>query len=59
MTPTAVFIAALILVPAVGLVVWVWFTMDRLAEGMRSANVFEGKHFEIGPWASEYSKGAK
>ena len=52
----AVFIAALILLPAVGLVAWAWFTMDRVEEDMRSLSGFEGMHFEIGPWASEYSK---
>lgn len=59
MTPTADFIAALILVPAVRLVAWAGFTMDRLKEGMRSPSGFEGEHFEIGLWASEYSEGTK
>jgi hypothetical protein len=57
MTPTALVIAALILVLGVGLVAWAWFTMDQVEEGLRSLGGFERKHFEIGPWGAEYAKG--
>ena len=59
MTPTPIFIAALILVPAVGLVVWAWFTMDRIEEDLRSLGGFEGMHFEIGPSSARSPEGAR
>ena len=59
MTPTSIFIAALILLPAVGLVVWAWFTMDRIEEDLRSLGGFEGMHFEIGPQGAQDAEGAR
>jgi len=59
MTPTPIFIAALILLPAVGLVVWAWFTMDRIEEDLRSLGGFEGMHFAIGPSSAGNAEGAR
>lgn len=42
MTPTANFIAALILLPAVGLVTWAWFAMAQVEEELRSFSGFRG-----------------
>ena len=58
MNSTAV-IAVLILLPAVGLVTWVWFAMARVEEQLRSFTVFEALHFEIGPQAAENSEGMR
>lgn len=59
MNPTVMFIAASILLPAVGLVTWAWFAMARVEEELRSFSGFEGRHFEIGPQAAENSEGAR
>ena len=47
MHPKAMFMSALILLPAVGLVTWVWLAMARVDEDLRSFSGFEGMHFEI------------
>ena len=47
MNPTAMFIAGLVVLPAVGLVTWAWFAMARVEEELRSVSGFEGMHFEI------------
>ena len=59
MTPTTMFIAALILLPAVGLVSWAWFAMDRVEVDLRSLSGFEGMHFEIGSQAAESTESAR
>lgn len=59
MTPAAVFIAALILLPAVGLVVWAWFALDRVEVDLRCLGGFEGLHFEIGPQAERSPESAR
>jgi len=59
MTPLAMFIAALILLSAVGLVTWAWFAMAQVEEELRSFSGFEGMHFEGGPFTAENSEGAK
>ena len=41
-----VLIAALVIVPAVGLAAWAWFEMAKLEEDLRSFAGFEGMHFE-------------
>jgi hypothetical protein len=40
------FITALILVPAFGLVAWAWLSMAQVEEELRGFNGFEGLHFE-------------
>ena len=59
MTPAEVFIAALILLPTVGLVVWAWFALDRVEVDLRCLGGFEGLHFEIGPQAAGSTEGAR
>lgn len=59
MTPTTLFIAALILVPAVGLVAWAWFAMAQVEEELGSFGGFEKKHFEIGTQAVQRPEGAR
>lgn len=58
MTPNAMFIAGLILLPAVGLVTWAWFAIVQVDNELRTFNGFEGMHFEIGPQAAENSESA-
>jgi len=53
------FIAALILLSAVGLVTWACFAMAQVEEELRSFSGFEGMHFEGGPFTAENSEGAK
>jgi len=59
MNNTPGFIAALILLPAVGLVAWAWFAMHRVERELRSLSGFERMHFEIGPQAAEGTEGAR
>lgn len=59
MSPTTMVIAASILLPAVGLLAWAWFAVARVTEEFSSFSDFEGKHFEIGPQASENAGGAR
>lgn len=59
MNPSAMFIAALILLSAVGLVTWAWFAMARVEEELRSFSGFEGMHFESGPYTAENTDGAR
>ncbi len=59
MNPAAVFIATLILLPAIGLVTWVWFAMAQVEKELRSFSGFEGLHFEIGPQAADNFEGAR
>lgn len=53
MTPTTIFIAALILLPAVALVLWAWFAMAQVEEELGALNGFDGMHFDIGPLAAK------
>lgn len=53
MNLTAIFIAALILLPAVALGVWAWFAMDQVEEALGSVSGFEQRDFEIGPKATK------
>lgn len=59
MNPTAMFIAALVLLPAVGLVTWAVFAMAQVEEELRAFSGFEGMHFEIEPQAAENAEGAR
>ena len=59
MNPTAMFFAALILLPAAGLLAWAWFAMAKVQDDLRSFDGFEGMHFEIGPQAANHTMGAK
>lgn len=58
MTLTAMLIAALVLLPAVGLLTWAWFVTARVVEKFRFFGGFEGRHFEIGRQAAENTEGA-
>lgn len=46
MTPTAMVIATLIVLPAVGLVTWAWFALARIKAELLSFSGLEGMHFE-------------
>lgn len=59
MTSTALFIAALILLPAVGLATWAWFAMARVEQELRSFSGFEGMHFESVSQTAETTEGAR
>jgi hypothetical protein len=59
MTPTAMFIAALILLSAGGLATWAWFAMARVARELRFFSGFEGMHLESGTHTAENSEGAR
>jgi len=52
MIPTTAFIAAVIVLPAVGLVAWAWFSMARVEEDLCSLGGLERMHFGIGPQAA-------
>ena len=57
MTPTAVCIAAVIFLPAVGLVAWAWFAMAQVEQELDALSGFEDMHFVIGPEAAEGAEG--
>ena len=59
MTTTAMFIAALILLPAVGLAAWAWFAMARVEQELLSFSGFEGMHFESVPNTAEATERAR
>ena len=59
MTLAAMFITALIVLLAVGLVAWAWFAMARVEEELRSFTGFEGMHFESVPHTAETTEGAR
>lgn len=42
------FIAALTLLSAVGLLTWAWFAVTRVEQGLRDLGSFDGWHFEVG-----------
>lgn len=46
MNTTAMVIAALILLPAVGLVTWAWLALVRVESELLSFSGIEGMHFE-------------
>lgn len=46
MNDVPMLIAALVILPAVGLVAWAWFAMTQVEEEMRSFTGFDGLHFE-------------
>lgn len=43
-------IAALVLLPAIGVVVWAWWSMARTEDDLRTAAGLQGSDFEIGTW---------
>jgi len=59
MTPTAIFIAGLILLPAVGLLTWAWFAMAQVEAELRFFSGFEGMHLESGTHTAQDSEGAR
>jgi hypothetical protein len=42
---TALLVALLVVLPAVGLMTWVWFAMAKVEEELSTFNGFEGLHF--------------
>ena len=46
MKPTAMLLAALVILPAVGLATWAWFAVAQVDADLRSFSGFEGMHFE-------------
>jgi hypothetical protein len=46
MNAVSMLIAALVTLPAVGLVAWAWFAMTRVEAELRSFTGFDGLHFE-------------
>lgn len=59
MNPTAIFVAALIVLLAIGLVTWAWFAMARVEEELRSFGGFDQAHFHIGRQATDHAEGAR
>jgi hypothetical protein len=57
MNLTAMFIAALILIPAVALGAWAWFATAQVEEALLSVSGFEGRDFEVGPRAPVDTEG--
>ena len=47
MKPTAMLVAAQIMLPAVGLATWVCFAVAQACADPRSFSGFDGMHFEI------------
>ena len=47
MNLTAVLIAALVVLPAAGLVVWSWFVMAQVEEELLVSSGFKNLHFEV------------
>ena len=52
MNLTTMLIAALVIMPAVGLAAWAWFALAQVEEDLRSFAGFEGMHLE--PEASSF-----
>jgi hypothetical protein len=46
MNTTPLLIAALVILPAVGLVVWAWAAMAQVEDELRTFIGFEGMHFD-------------
>jgi hypothetical protein len=47
MNAVSMLIAAVVILPAVGLVAWAWFAMNQVEQELRSFTGFDGLHFEI------------
>jgi hypothetical protein len=47
MNAVSMLIAALVILPAVGLVTWAWFAMTQVEAELRSFIAFDGLPFEI------------
>lgn len=47
MNAVSMLIAALVILPAAGLVAWAWFAITQVEEELRSFTGFDGLHFEI------------
>jgi hypothetical protein len=46
MNTTPLWIAAVVILPAVGLVVWAWAAMAQVEDDLRSFSGLEGMHFD-------------
>jgi len=57
MSATPMFAAALILLPVLGLLTWVWYDLSQVDARLRLLGGFEGHHFEVGPLAAEDTAG--
>jgi hypothetical protein len=47
MNTTVMYIAGLIVLPAIGLAIWAQLAMARVNEALRALSGFEGIHFEV------------
>jgi len=47
MNAVSMLIAALVILPAGGLVAWAWFAMTQVEEELRSFTGVDGLHFDI------------
>ena len=47
MKPTAMVVATLIVLPAVGLMTWAWFSIAQVKQDLRALSGFEGMHLEV------------
>lgn len=60
MNPTAMLIAALIVLPAAALMTWAWFAMAQVEKELRSFSGFEeGCATKIGPQAAPNAEGTR
>jgi hypothetical protein len=59
MTATVLFVAASVLLPAIGLVTWAWFVMAQVEDDLRAFSGFEGMNFEIGTQAAQATAPAR
>lgn len=46
MDPIALFVAAVVLLPAVGLMAWAWLSMEQDEADLLAFSAFEGRHFD-------------
>ncbi len=59
MNISAMFMASVTALSAVGYLTWAWFAMARVEQELRSFSGFEAADFEIGPQTAANSKGAR
>lgn len=58
MDPYALWIAAMIILPAIGLVIWALFSVAKVDTELRAFSGFERAHFDIGLQALASAEGA-
>jgi hypothetical protein len=50
------FIAAIVLLPAIGVMLWAWWTMQRAENDLRVEAGLEKADFDIGTWPAAFLK---